>query len=212
MVGFALVVGCAYQDATVRAPALATVTGGSTISGSPAVVLVTPFADARPDRTRCGVKRVFNKESARITCDAAPGQWLADLLAQDLRAAGFRVYDKQAPPGQPVVRIEGVLTQLFIEPDAAMEYYVLYESSYYIPEADIAISLVATGEHFEAERRFYFKGVGDYLGGGLESNHQRALDDAVRKGLGDMTMAIGELVNLAPGFEAYACKAAPKPP
>ena len=204
-----LVIGCAYQDATVRAPALATVTAGSIISGSPAVVLVTPFADARPDRSRCGVKKVFSKESARIECGAAPGQWLADLLAQELRAAGFRVYDKQPPPGQPAVRIEGVLTQLFVEPDVAGEYYVFYARSHYLPEADIAVSLVARGEHFEAERRFYFKGAGDYLAGGLESNYQRALDNSVKEGLRLMSTAIGELVNLAPGFEAYACTAAP---
>jgi hypothetical protein len=90
-----------------------------------------------------------------------------------------------------------------------MDYYVLYASSSYIPEADIAVRLVASGDRFEAERRFYFKGAGEYMAGALESNFQRALDNAVREGLQSMSSAIAELVNLVPGFEAYACTAAP---
>ena len=44
----------------------------------------------------------------------------------ELRASGFQVYDHEAPPGQPAVRIEGFLTQLFVEPDVETEYYVIY--------------------------------------------------------------------------------------
>ena len=139
------------------------------------------------------MKKTLNKPSASVACSAAPGQWLTELLAQELRAVGFRVYDKQAPPGQSAVRIEGVLTQLFIEPDVALDYYLFYGRGSYLPEADIAITLVARGENFEAERRFYVKGTGEWVDGGLERNHQRALDNSVKESLRSMTSAIAEL-------------------
>jgi hypothetical protein len=202
-------IGCAYQDATVRRPAAAAVASGLRIVGSPAVVLVTPFIDARSDRHRCGMKKAWSQESARVECGGQPGEWLAELLAQELRSAGFQVYEKQAPPGLAAVRIEGILTQLFIEPDVASDYYVFYAKTHYIPEADVGVTLIAKGDRFEAERRFYFKGAGEYMSGGLESNFQRALDESVKEAVRDMTWAIADLVEVAPGFEAYACSVAP---
>ena len=129
-------------------------------------------------------------------------------MAGELRAAGFRVFDKEAPAGQPALRIEGFLSQLFVEPDVEVEIHPLYDEGHYIPESDIAVRLVARGANFEAERHFYFKGSGAYDGGGLESNFQLALDNAVRESLRGMVLAIGELVTLVPQFEAYACSAA----
>jgi hypothetical protein len=199
--------GCATQDATVRPPAPATVATGYRIWGSPAVVLATPFVDQRPDPSRCGMKKAWSKVSARINCSEPPARWLAQFLAQELRIAGFRVYEreKEVPPGQPVVRIEGFLSQLFVEPDIELHYYVFYAYGHYIPEADLAVRLVARGPHFEAERRFYVKGEGDHNGGGLESNFQLALDNSVGKTLQFLVAAIGELVDFAPWFDAYAC-------
>src|SRR5205823_2821143 len=98
------------------------------------------------------------------------------------RGSGERLLDRRlACDCQPAVRIEGFLTQLFVEPDVKMEYYVLYGSGHYIPEADIAVRLVAWGASFQAERRFYVKGLGEYMGGALESNFQLALDNSTRE-------------------------------
>jgi len=200
--------GCTFQDARLRAPSADAVASGDRIDGSPAIVMAPSFVDERPDRGRCGMKKAASKPAARVDCDAAPNQWLAKLLVGELRATGFQVYEHEAPPGQPVVRIEGFLTQLFVEPDVKTEYYVLYASGHYIPEADIAVRLVASGASFQAERNFYVKGVGEYMGGALESNFQLALDNSTRESLRRMVAAIAELVNLAPGFEQYACATA----
>jgi hypothetical protein len=145
-------IGCAYQDATVRPPASASVAAGGRIWGSPSVVLAMPFVDERPDRSRCGMKKAGGKKAANVYCSDAPAQWLAALVAGELRAAGFRVYDKEAPPGEAAVRIEGFLSQLFVEPDVEVEYDVFYSQGRYIPESDIAVRLVARGANFEAER------------------------------------------------------------
>lgn len=200
--------GCVFQDARLRVPSANAVTSGYRIAGRPVVVMAPSFVDERTDRGRCGMKKVGSKPAGRVDCDAPPNQWLAALLVDELRAAGFQVYDHEAPPDQPAVRIEGFLTQLFVEPDVETNYYVLHSSGRYIPEADIAVRLVARGANFEAERRFYVKGVGGYMGGAMESNFQLALDNSTRKSLRVMVDAIGELVNLAPGFEQYACATA----
>lgn len=197
--------GCAFQDARLRAPSANAVASGYRIGGSPAIVMAPSFVDERPDRGRCGMKKAAGKPAGRVDCDAAPNQWLAKLLVDELRAAGFRVYDREAPSGQPAVRIEGFLTQLFVEPDVEASYYVVDGGGYYVPEADIAVRLVASGASFQAERRFYVKAVGEDTGGALESNFQLALDNSTRESLRRMVAAIGELVNLAPGFEQYAC-------
>jgi hypothetical protein len=197
----ALAAGCAFQDAIVHAPPSGLVTTGAPVQGSPAVVLSVPFVDQRPDRSRCGMKKFGNKPSATVHCAEPPASWLAELVARELRAQGFRVYASEPPAGQPVVRIEGFLTQMFLEPE--VEFGFLYGS--YIPEADIAVRLVASGEHFEAERRFYFKGAGELDGGGLESNFQLALNNSVRASVLGLVTAIAEAVAHAPSFDAYAC-------
>jgi hypothetical protein len=200
--------GCAFQDARLQVPSANAVASDYRVGGSPAIVMAPSFVDERPDRGRCGMKKAASKPAGRVDCDTAPNQWLAKLLVDELRAAGFQVYDHEAPPGQAAVRIEGFLTQLFVEPDVETSYYMLFSGGYYLPEADIAVRLVARGASFQAERRFYVKDVGDYRGGALESNFQLALDNSTRQSLRLMVAAIGELVNLAPGFEQYACATA----
>ena len=203
---FALGTGCPWQNATVSVPAAGKVASDYRVWGAPAVLLTTPFVDARPDRSRCGVRKAGSSESASVTCSAPPAQWLAELVAQQLRAAGFLVFENEAPPGGPVIRIEGFLSQLFIEPDVQ----AWPGGGRYVPEADIAVTLVARGRQFEAERRFYFKGLGDWNGGGLESNFQFALDNSVRDTLNGLVSAITEVVTLAPRFDAYACSSTRK--
>lgn len=197
----AFAAGCAFQDAIVHAPPSGLVTTGTRVQGSPAVVLSMPFVDQRPDRSRCGMKKAMSKPSADVHCAEPPANWLAKLVAQELRTQGFRVYDSEPPAGQPVVRIQGFLTQMFVEPE--VEFF--FVSASYIPEADIAVKLVATGEHFDAERRFYFKGAGEYNGGGLESNFQLALNNSVRASVLGLVTAIAEVVAYAPSFDAYGC-------
>jgi hypothetical protein len=81
-----------------------------------------------------------------------------------------------------------------------------------IPEADIAVRLVAYGTRFEAQRRFYIKGEGQPRGGAVESNYQEALDHAVRGSLEHMVFAIRDLVASTPRFEADVCSLGTSPP
>jgi hypothetical protein len=200
--GFAVfAAGCAFEDAVVHAPPSGLVTTGTRVQGSPAVVLSMPFVDQRPDRSRCGMRKAMSKPSATVHCAEPPAGWLAELVAQELRTQGFRVYDSEPPAGQPVVRIEGFLTQMFVEPEVKF----VFAWASYLPEADIAVTLVAKGKHFEAERHFYFKGVGEYNGGGLESNFQLALNNSVRASVLGLVSAITEVVAYEPPFDAYGC-------
>jgi hypothetical protein len=201
LVFVAFAAGCAFQDAIVHAPPSGLVTTATRVPGSSAVVLSMPFVDQRPDRSRCGMKKAMSKPSANVYCADAPASWLAELVAQELRTEGYRVYDSEPPAAQPVVRIEGVLTQMFVEPE--VEFVFAYAS--YIPEADIAVKLIARGEHFEADRRFYFKGAGEYNGGGLESNFQLALNNSVKASVQGLVSAIAEVVAYGPPFDAYGC-------
>lgn len=195
--------GCAYQDATIRAsaPERARVLGAAA-PGGPAIVLHEPFVDERADRSRCGVKRVGDGETAVVRCGDPPSQWLGHSLARELRANGFRVYENEAPPDVPALRIEGYLEYLFIENQFEARFTHRATNT---PEADLAVRLVAHGARFEAQRRFYIKGAGRDDGGLVERNYQEALDNAVRGSLEHMVFAIGELVASTPRFEAAAC-------
>ena len=108
--------GCAYQNDTVRAstPARTSVRVGAE-PGRQVIVLRAPFVDRRSDQSRCGNKRIGDHETAVVRCAEPPGEWLAQALGRELRANGFRVYDGDALPGEPALRIEGYLEHLFIE-------------------------------------------------------------------------------------------------
>src|ERR1043166_2642457 len=104
---------CAFTDVPLRLPP--TVGTGLTGGDGRVVVVVVPFADARPDPGRCGMqKNGAGAETAKALCSEDPARWFATFLANELRAAGFTVVQDSDRPS--AVRVEGTLVQLFTEP------------------------------------------------------------------------------------------------
>jgi hypothetical protein len=135
-------------------------------------------------------KNGYNMDTADILCAEPPNQWLAALLAEELRKAGFRVATDPRQTGPGALRLEGTLTQFFLEPDVGFLTFS--------PEADIELRLVATAPSgLVAERRFYGKGRETALSG-LEDNFRLAADSAVRDMLARVVNAVAELVQQHP--------------
>jgi len=184
---------CALTDMTVVPPekGVATNLGGGR---GRAVQLILPLSDERPDRSRCGMKKnSYNMHTADVHCSAEPSRWLGDLLAGELRAAGFTVVSTtESRPD--AVRFEGRLLQYYLEPDVGFFTFT--------PEADVHVRLVATTPSgLNAERDFYVKGVETSLGG-FESNFQAASDKAVRQIVKDMVTAVLQLMDRYPALGA----------
>jgi hypothetical protein len=183
--------GCALTNMTLDTPVHARVTQATTIGDGREIALVVPFVDARSTPKRCGMKKNgYNMDTADILCAEPPNQWLAALLAEELRKAGFHVATDPGQVGPGALRLEGTLTQFFLEPDVGMFTFS--------PEADIELRLTATAPSgLNAERRFYSKGRETALSG-LETNFRAAADTAVRDMLARVVTAVANLVQQYP--------------
>lgn len=126
------------------------------------VIVVVPFEDQR-GITRCGMqKNGYNMDTADAVCQSDPNVWLAQLLADELRASGFTVLEQTAEHRPGARRIEGSLTKLFVEPVIGFWAGSL--------EADLSVTLrVSTQTGLEASRKFFVKGR---KGGGMASTTQ----------------------------------------
>jgi hypothetical protein len=197
--------GCHHADRKIDPSLWAQVTSRVRVANRPVVILTTPFLDRRSQPQRCGMLK-GTREMGNIVCTSPPQIWLAALLAEDLRRSGFVVLDQQSADSDlsQAVRVDGVLTQFFVEPDVSNDYsfFATAADQVYVPEADIAVELHAHGVHFEAQRRIYVKGLADRDHPLFADVHRQALDRSVSEALGKMVLAIVELVNLAPGLEA----------
>ncbi len=183
--------GCAITTMTLETSPLARVTVATSVGQGREISLVVPFADRRATPHRCGMKKNgYNIDTADILCAEPPNQWLAALLADELRKAGFRVTTDPSQAGPGALRLEGTLTQFFLEPDVG---FVTFS-----PEADIELRLVASAPSgLVAERRFYCKGRETALSG-LEENFRLAADSAVRDMLTRVVAAVTELMQQHP--------------
>jgi hypothetical protein len=182
--------GCALTTMTLATPTRAT-TAPSQLGGGREVLLVMPFVDQRDVQNRCGMKKNgYNMETADILCAEPPQRWLATLLGDELRAAGFRVVVDAAQASSSALRLEGTLKRFFLEPDLGLLTFS--------PEADLELQLVATDPSgLYALRNFYFKGRETALSG-LEENFRAAADAAVRQMLGAVVGAVAELTRTYP--------------
>jgi uncharacterized lipoprotein YajG len=183
--------GCAITSMNVTPPTASVATG---LSGGRqrAIQLVAPFEDQRPIRSRCGMKKNgYNMDTADVHCSAVPAQWLSEVLAAELTAAGFNVAATSAPGS---LHLEGQLLQFFVEPDVGAVTFS--------PEADIHVRLVASSASgLLAERSFYVKGVETSLVA-TEVNFQAAVNEGVRLILHEMVAAIVSLADRYPGVFA----------
>jgi len=147
----AVLAGCALQDVRLKAPP----TGLKTPipGGNQRQVIVTiPFTDARRMKDRCGVQKGgYGNETAAAHCVDDPAQWLATMLAGELKASGFSVLAGPDGARDSALRVEGVLLKIFAEPVVGFWSTTV--------ETDLHVKLVATSRTgLQAERTFYVKG------------------------------------------------------
>ena len=143
--------GCATTDVKLKLPPTGLPTaipGGNQRQ----IVLTMPFADARQVPTLCGVQKSgYGDETATVYCEDDPAQWIAHVLAAELKKSGFTVLSPEEGAHDTAVRIEGALLTLFAEP-------VLGPWSTTI-ETDLSVRLVATSRTgLRTERTFFVKG------------------------------------------------------
>ncbi len=176
---------CAFTNVTLRPPVLPPemkVSGGNRRT----VQVVVPFLNERPTH-RCGIqKNGLNMATATVHCSSEPAWWLAELLARELRTAGFDVATS-TPSSPNAVRLEGHLLQFFLEP--------VVGAFTFSPEADIHVRLVASSlSGLLAERDFYVKSIETSVFGS-ESNFQLASDGAAREIVANMVSAVLDLMD-----------------
>jgi hypothetical protein len=186
--------GCAFQDVHLTMGSVsqyAALTGGQ----GRRVVVVVPFEDSR-GVVRCGMmKNGYNMDTADAICPEPPAAWIARLLANELRAAGFLVTTEGAPAEAPgvdrdVLRVEGDLLTLFVEPVIGFWEVTL--------ETDFEVRLAATtASGLLAERGFFVKGSKQSVGA-FKSVFQSSFDDATRQIVREMVVAITILMNRYP--------------
>jgi hypothetical protein len=153
------------------------------------VVISIPFADLRPSPALCGkTKTVLAKDGKTLSCSGPePGRWIAELLAEELRATGF--VTPETATSDDAIRIEGRLERLFVEP-------VIGKSAGNLMECDIEVTLVATnGRGLRAERRFFAKRRIPWADVRMISFYRAAAAKSARWAVTEMVRAIDELVD-----------------
>jgi hypothetical protein len=116
------------------------------------VIVPVPFQDARQSPSRCGVQKGgYGNETATAVCQGNPAEWIATLLARELRASGFTVLPSEQGARGTALKIEGVLLKVFAEPVVGFWSTTV--------ETDLTVKLVATSKAgLQAERTFFSKG------------------------------------------------------
>lgn len=185
-----LLVGCATIDVNLKQPPAglkAPIPGGNQRQ----VIVTIPFADERQIKDRCGVQKAgYGNETAVAHCVGDPAQWIAAMLAAELKASGFTVLATEEGSHESALKIDGVLLKIFAEPVVGFWSTVI--------ESDLSVRLVATSRTgLRAERTFFAKGD-------LESViwTQGLFNDSLERGvrdlLGKMVEAILELMKQYP--------------
>ena len=180
--------GCTFfNEGNPRIPVSIRMPDGLTATDTGAgrrLSLPPAFGDQRLQRDYCGEQKVtYGLTPGKMVCIEPPGEALARLLAEHLRASGFEVRT-EATASAGAVRIEGSLLRFFVEPVRRNDY-----------ETDIEVSLKASSATgLEAERRFFEKGRGSEI--------QRAINSGVRKFLTDAAAAITALLDRYPDLGA----------
>ena len=185
-----LLSGCAFTDIQVDLngkPEGLHLSGGDNRE----IVLVVPYVDGRKIQNRCGMKKnSYNSDTADVLCSTAPAKRLAELVADELKAAGFNVRTQGDPSKASGVKIQGTLLKFFVEPVIGFSTISM--------ETDVSIRLVATSENgLNAERTFFIKGTQSALAA-TESNFQRSVDDATAQIVKQVVTAIITLMNRYP--------------
>jgi hypothetical protein len=187
--------GCAFENVNLT---LGPVAQHAALAGGAGrrLVVIVPFENQR-GMVRCGMmKNSFNMDTADAVCSQLPEAWIANLLASELRAAGFVVttqsnVGESFAIGRDVFRVEGDLRTLFVEPIIGFWSVSL--------ETDFEVRLhVSTDSGLEADRAFFVKGIRRNVIGAFSSVFQNSLDEAARQIVREMVSAIVVLMNRYP--------------
>lgn len=187
--------GCALTDVRLKPPASGLKTpipGGNQRQ----VIVTVPFSDAREIKARCGMQKGgYGNETANAVCQGDPAEWIAGLLASELKASGFTVLPTEDGARDTALRVEGALLKIFAEPVVGFWTTTV--------ETDLNVRLVATSRTgLRAERTFFVKGE-------LQSViwpqgiFNDSLENGTRELLGKMVEAILEIMKQYPelGFK-----------
>jgi hypothetical protein len=139
-------------------------------------------------------KNGYNQDTADAVCRIAPEEWVAGLLADELRATGFTVLPSADGAAGDVVTIEGTLLQLFVEP---------IPGAFSVGcEADFQVRLLVTSKSgLRATRTFFTKGVWKGFSG-VTGPFQISLKRATDAMLEEMVTAVVELLDRYPRLGA----------
>lgn len=182
---------CAFTDVPLDMPINGldvTIPGGKQRS----VIVVKPFSDNRKDTSRCGMKKNgFNSDTADAICKTNPGEWMSQLLADELRASEFSVSTDSPPSGTSALILEGAIMKLFVEPVIGMWSGSL--------ETDIQVKLTAkSNSGLHAERIFFGKGIKKGVIIGTLNPYHASLKRATDEILTKMVEAVFFLMNKYP--------------
>ncbi|MGD9724317.1 MAG: YajG family lipoprotein [Pirellulales bacterium] len=186
--GLTVASGCAFTDVPVTLPT--TMTTGLSGGEGRQIVVLSPFKDERARRDRCGIqKNSYNAETAAALCSMEPAKWMGDMLASQLKAAGFSVVEGgAAKPG--ALEINGTLTKFFVEPVPGFSSITL--------ETDVQAQLVVRSKTgLVAERTFFTKAVTQAMVS-RAGNFQTSVDEATQTIVKDMVAAVITLANRYP--------------
>ena len=182
--------GCSTTDVKLLPPPAgltAPIPGGAQRQ----VIITVPFADARQITNRCGMQRSgYGDETASAYCEGDPAQWIAALLAAELKASGFTVLSTEEGARDSALKIEGVLLKLFAEPVIGPWLTAI--------ETDLSVKLVVTSRSgLRAERTFFVKGDREAIVW-TQGTFNDSLDRGTRQLLGKMVEDILELMKRYP--------------
>lgn len=158
------------------------------------LVVIKPFSDDRPDTTRCGMqKNAYYMDTADAVCKTDPGEWMAQLLADELQASGFYVSAERPASGTNALILEGSIIRLFVEPVRGMWTERL--------ETDIEVKLTATSDSgLYAERNFFAKGIKKGRLASTSTPYHVSLKRAADEILSKMIEAVFDLMDKYPGL------------
>jgi hypothetical protein len=182
--------GCATTDVNLKQPPAGLKTpipGGNQRQ----VIVAIPFADERQIKNRCGMqKNGYGTETATAYCVSDPAQWIAAMLAAELKASGFTVLTTAEGSRDSALKIDGVLLKIFAEPVVGAWSTLI--------ESDLSVKLVATSRTgLRAERTFFVKGdVENVIW--TQGIFNDSLERGTRDLLGKMVEAILELMKQYP--------------
>lgn len=183
---------CGLTPSTVNAPASPMSSVTSTQGHQREVLVVAPFADARPSDL-CGEKEILGIRAAHLTCGTNPGRWIAEAIKKSFADNGYVVLPDGSRPGATTTVVHGTVTHLYMTTPT--------EFSKAVNRLDIAVRLdvtLPTGRSFgvEASGQSPWKTDGN-------NGYDEAATSATMQIASESVESAGELLErgeLAPGW------------